>query len=395
MQLLWGLRRAGLFRLGQRPRFDIWVVVVTQFGMSLAFNFMAVFLPFYVTHISGLDQRAALIWVGVIMSIASVSAALTSPFWGAMTDRWSPKALFDKGLFSHFALITLMAFTKSLPLLAVFRFLQGLFGGISTIGLVIVSVLAVPADVPRWMGVFQSAITLGQIVGPPLGALAAAYLGFRAAFLLTSLLIGASLALSFFWLSPIPPQPGRGQRAAASRPAVLFAWLVGMAATMQIVFLPSVLPALLGEMQVTGQGALLSAGVVIMASGVTATAGTYLFGRVAAKVSTQRLIVLVGVGGSLTVLLLGLTRDPWSFTLVRMCQAGLISAILPLTFSLFAQQGGGTIGTLNSSRFAGNAIGPLAGTLLLSYGSPLLLYGVLAAFTLTVLLAFWGLAEVS
>jgi MFS family permease len=132
-----------------------------------------------------------------------------------------------------------------------------------------------------------------------------------------------------------------------------------------------------------------------MASGVTATAGTYLFGRVAAKVSTQRLIVLVGVGGSLTVLLLGLTRDPWSFTLVRMCQAGLISAILPLTFSLFAQQGGGTIGTLNSSRFAGNAIGPLAGTLLLSYGSPLLLYGVLAAFTLTVLLAFWGLAEVS
>ncbi|MEJ2101122.1 MAG: MFS transporter [Desulfobacterales bacterium] len=73
------------------------------------------------------------------MGATSFAAALASTFWGSLATRFSPKKLYMRGLLSHALIILLMGYVSSLPVLLVLRIVQGIMGGISTVGLVIVS----------------------------------------------------------------------------------------------------------------------------------------------------------------------------------------------------------------------------------------------------------------
>ncbi len=85
--------------------------------MSFSFNFVMVFLPFFVHDISLYSSQETLIWVGFILGAPSFAAALTSTFWGSLASRLSPKTLFIGGLSSHTVIILLMGFISSLPVL--------------------------------------------------------------------------------------------------------------------------------------------------------------------------------------------------------------------------------------------------------------------------------------
>src|SRR3990170_5040463 len=177
---------------------------------------MFVFLPFYVHDISPYDEAATLRWTGLIMSGASLMATWVSPLWGAMTARQSPKRLFERAILSHGVALALMGLTTNLPLLFVLRLAQGFLGGLSTIGIIIVSAASPPNDLTRNMGVYQASMTMGQLLGPPIGAFTASVFGYRAAFLITAALVGGIYVFAWRHLSPIPPQ--RAEKARTTFP---------------------------------------------------------------------------------------------------------------------------------------------------------------------------------
>jgi MFS family permease len=79
----------------------------------------------------------------------------------------------------------------------------------------------------------------------------------------------------------------------------------------------------------------------------------------------------------------------FSFTLIRMLQMGVIAAVFPMILAVFASGvGGGTLGFLNSARFAGNAIGPFMATFVVAYSNLLTLYLIITGLTLVALTAF-------
>ena len=368
---------------------DIWIVICTQFGISISFNFMVVFLPFYIASVSHADRETTLLWVGIITSAAPLMAAIGSPFWGGLTARVSPKRIMENGLLSHTFWVGLVGFVSSLPLLLLIRLVHGFLGGISTIGMIILSALARRAELPRYLGLFHTAITLGQIVGPPIGALAAVTFGYRAAFLLASAMLFGNFLVANRILAPVPPQPREVGASGEPRPAAFAGWGVGLMATVHISFLPSVLPELLQGMAVRGDRALLSAGGVVMASGVAASLGALLVSRLTFWFSTDRLILATGLLSSLALVGMSWARDPWVFTALRMIETGCISATIPLLFSLFAGKGQGrTIGALNASRFAGNALGPILATTILARSTPSMLYSAIAGLTLVSMMSF-------
>jgi hypothetical protein len=78
------------------------------------------------------------------------------------------------------------------------------------------------------------------------------------------------------------------------------------------------------------------------------------------------------------------------FTALRVLQTGLIAGVIPIVFAQVTEGApGARIGLMNTSRFSGNAAGPLLATLFFAHLSPLLLYGLLAALTLASLAAFY------
>jgi len=120
-----------------------------------------VFLPFFIHDISPYSSQDTLIWLGFIMGAPGFAAALASTFWGSLTSRLSPKLLFMRRLLSHAVIILLMGFVSSLPVLLILRLVQGILGGISTVGLIIVSSSSSREWASRDIGLFQNSMTLG------------------------------------------------------------------------------------------------------------------------------------------------------------------------------------------------------------------------------------------
>jgi MFS family permease len=245
-------------------------------------------------------------------------------------------------------------------------------GGISTVGLIIISSSSSREWASRDMGLYQNSMTLGQLIGPPIGALAATTLGYSGAFTVASAFVFMTLAFCFFYVKEYPHESREAP--AFTKHAVnrktLIGWGLSFTATVQLMFLPSVLPNVFRDFHIEESMAVRSAGLLVMLYTATAMAGTFLLCRLAGRVKTNRLIIAVGLLGVVLQCLLAASSAITSFVAVRMLQTAMIAAVMPLVFSSFAADlDGRVIGFLNSSRFAGNALGPMIATSVLAFSS--------------------------
>jgi DHA1 family multidrug resistance protein-like MFS transporter len=358
--------------MNQRSYRNVFFISASQFGMAFSFNFVMVFLPFFIHDFSHYSSQETLIWVGFVMGAPSFAAALASTFWGSLASRFSPKKLYMRGLLSHAVIILLMGYVSSLPVLLVLRIVQGMMGGISTVGLVIVSSSSTREWAARDIGLFQNAMTLGQLIGPPIGALAATTLGYKGAFISASAFIFVTTVFCFFYVKESPAEskdPIAPARHSMNK-KTLMGWGLCFTATVQLMFLPSVLPNVFQGFHMEESMAIKSAGLVVMLYTATAMAGTFLLCRLTTRVTSHRLIIAVGIMGTVLQFLLSVTPGLTSFVAVRMLQTAMVAAVMPLVFSSFASDlDGKVIGFLNSSRFAGNALGPMIGTSVLAFSN--------------------------
>lgn len=366
-------------------------ISLSQFGMAFSVNFIMVMMPFYIFRVSPYSAEETLLWVGLIMGSSHFVVMIASNFWGVLTSRFSPKLLFLRGMIANILLFLLMGFTTNLHLLLLLRIIQGVFGGISTVGLIIISHSSSREKISADIGFFQTFQTLGHLVGPPIGALAASLLGYRGAFISASVFLLVVLIYCYLTLTDIPLQPKRERffgRETLNRHTI-FAWILCFTAMVQLMFLPSVLPHVFESFNIEKASALKLAGLVIMLYTITATGGTFFWSRYFGRIGREKAIVILVISGTLAQALLSLSRGVVDFTVIRMVQTGLIAATVPLVLSIFAaERQGGLIGFLNSARFAGNAFGPMIGTSILAVSSLTSLYLFVSVLTLVALFAF-------
>ncbi len=369
---------------------DARLVAFAQFVAAFSWNYVYVFLPFYILRISPHDRETTLLWTGLILGVTGMASTLFAPIWGGMASRVSPKALYEVGLLIQVVLFACFALTTSLPVLFLLRMAIGMVGGTSTMGLILISAASDHERITSNVGLFQSAMTLGQITGPFVGAFAADLLGFAPTFLLGS----AVLLVPFFavrlkvpWVERLSPRP---PAVPITRRRFVAGWLVCFTATLQLVFLPSVLPEILPALGVPGAAAVRVAGAIVFAYGLAAAAGAVVVSRAAGRFGRRRTVLVAGGLASLFQVALWLPASVGLFTALRVMQTGLIAGVIPIVFAQIAAGApGARIGLINTSRFSGNAAGPLLATLFFAHFSPLLLYGTLAALTVVSLAAFY------
>jgi DHA1 family multidrug resistance protein-like MFS transporter len=377
--------------MNQRNYRNVLFISFAQFGMAFSFNFVVIFLPFFIYDISPFSSRDTLLWLGFIMGAPSFVAAFASTYWGSLASRISPKLLFMRGLLSHAVIILLMGFVSSLPVLLALRIVQGLLGGVSTIGLIMVSSSSSREWTSRDIGLYQNSMTLGHLIGPPLGALAATMLGYQNAFISGSALVLVTLGFCFFYVKEFAQksrQPSSFTKHVMNK-KILVGWGLCFTATVQLMFLPSVLPNVFRGFHMEESMAVKSAGLVVMLYTATAMAGIFLLCRLAGRFTSHRLIIIAGSLGTVFQFLLSVSPGFASFVAVRMIQTAMIAAVIPLVFSSFISDlDGRVIGFLNSSRFAGNALGPMIATSVLAFSSLNWLYLSVGCMGLLSLLSY-------
>ena len=375
----------------QESRRNLILISFSQFGAAFSFNFINIFLPFYIFKISPYSFQETLLWEGAIIGSSGIVTALTSTFWGSLTHRFSPKVLYLRAMVIHALMFLLMGFTTNLHLLLILRILQGMVGGTSTIGLIIISSSSMEERISFDLGVYQSSITLGQLIGPPLGSFAAVLLGFKGAFVGASIVLFASFLFCWFYVADVPqlPKEERAFGLANIDKRIMIGWMLCFIAQIQLMFLPSVLPNVFEKFNVNQTKALKLAGTVVMFYTATAMIGTYFWSWLSRRVGLYRMILFLLALGILFQSLLTLAKGVVDFTIIRMTQTGLVAATIPLVLSIFAKESSGTIiGFLNSSRFTGNALGPIIATSILAFSNLSVLYLFISGLTLLTLLSF-------
>jgi len=375
----------------EASRRNLLFMCFSQFGSAFSSNFIQVFLPFYILKISPYSPQVTLLWIGAIIGSSSLCAAATATFWGSLTHRLPPKLLYLRALAVNTVAFFLMGFTTELHVLLILRMLLGLSTGSSTIGLIIVSSSSPKERVAADIGLFQSSMTLGQLLGPLLGSLAAALLGYRGAFVSASAIVFASTLFCYLYVTDVPRLPK--QEKASGRPVIdrrlLMGWLLCFIAMVQLTFLPSVLPNVFETFGTERTVALKMAGTVVMLYTATAMIGTIVWSRLSIKVGLYRMVIFLFVLGIVFQSALAFGQGIVGFTVIRMLQTGAVAATFPLVISMFASASkGGIIGFLNSARFAGNALGPIIATSVLAVSNLTSVYLFISAISLLVFLGF-------
>jgi MFS family permease len=145
----------------------------------------------------------------------------------------------------------------------------------------------------------------------------------------------------------------------------------------------------LENFQLKEERALSYAGIIMTAYTITAIFGNFMINNFVPRTKLRRVILYIGLSGAFLQAIMYFGKGVVSFTLIRMLQTGVIAAVFPMILSVFATGvGGGTLGFLNSARFAGNAIGPLMATSVVAYSNLLTLYLLISGLTLIPLAGF-------
>ena len=355
-----------------------------MFFGSFAWSFVFVSLPFHIQRISTADPAATLRWTGWILGITSLVTVATAPVWGRYAARGNPKACYVAVEALQGLGFFVMALASTLPELFFARLLLGAMGAASTLAFIMAGRTPESGDVRRRVATLQSASTVGQVIGPLVGAIAAARLGIRGSFVLGgAILLGCATLVH--WAVPRPSQASRASTTDERvRPREIAAVaLIVLGGSIQVFFFTATLPHVLTGFGVDAARTLEVGGMLIFVSGVAAALGALAVPRLGELLPERRVVAALLVTSSLCLAAFATADSVWLYGGLRFLQVLSIAPVFPLVVARIAQHAGGAaVGVINSARIGAGFVGPVVATTLLAWTSPGVLYGLLAAIGL-------------
>jgi MFS family permease len=307
---------------------------------------------------------------------------MTAPLWGRLAERGDPKRFYVIVQWLQGIAFFGTAVARTLPELFFCRLVLGVTGAASTFAFIGAGRLRDPKEVRREIAAMQSAMTVGQVIGPLVGAIAAVRLGFRESFVVGGLVLIAC-GLLVAW--GVPSKEAGQVKPGVTRPparwtSVLAVSMLVLGGSTQVFFLTSILPQVLPPLGVPTDRTLEVGGMLIFASGVAAALGSLAVPRLSDWLPERTLITVLLVVSSVALGAFALAGSVWSYGTLRFVQVLCIAPLFPIVVARIAQSAGGAaIGVINSARIGAAFVGPVVATTLLAVAPPLVLYLVLAA----------------
>lgn len=140
------------------------VIFFTVFIYLLGFGMIIPVLPILSTHYGATPFQA-----GLLMSIYSLMQFLFAPFWGKLSDKYGRRPILMYCLLGEALSYLVLAFSRSLEMLFVARFLTGFFGASISTASAYISDVTTPQERSKGMALIGAAFGLGFLFGPAIG----------------------------------------------------------------------------------------------------------------------------------------------------------------------------------------------------------------------------------
>jgi DHA1 family multidrug resistance protein-like MFS transporter len=340
------------------------------------------------------------LWSGVLMGVASLTAALAGPHWGAIADRHGRKPMVERVMGVFFIIMVCMGFVTDVYQLLVLRILQGAFGGFTAAALALVTSIAPPQEIAFTLGVYQTAMIAGGAFGPMLGGIISDHFGYRQAFIVFGLLCLLSLIIIHFAVTERFVAIKQTERQSVTKQIRDVISLPGLGIILIAQFLVqfsimNIAPVLPLYVQSLAPGLVYiasTAGAIIAVSGLTSALASAVMGTMSKRFSHRNILLVAAAFSAIffaaqamsgNVLMLGAMRGLSGFCLGAMLPT--INAVIYLLIP--AEKRGVAFGVTSGAMQMGNVLGPLTGgAIALYFGIPAVFWFTAAIF---IILAVW------
>ena len=176
-------------RLFRTPAFTLALVTLTLFTDMAVYDLVIPFLPQYAgPWLSGESE------LGLLFGTYALALLASLPFTGRITDRYTPRRALLLGCAGLLATLLLYSLANGRILLFAARMIQGVSGGITwTAGLAQLASIFPVDQRGKSLGVAMTGMSLGTLVGPPLGGILFDSLGGRWPFILVAIWVSLLL----------------------------------------------------------------------------------------------------------------------------------------------------------------------------------------------------------
>jgi len=298
-------------------------VTAASFIGFTGFTLVMPFLPLYFQQLGVSDVGDIAMWSGLSLGVTPALAALLSPVWGRLADRYGRKILVERSLVSFIFVMGATAYVTRPWQLFALRVVQGLFAGYGSLAVTMAADSAPREKTAYAIGFVQTAQRLGPAIGPVVGGVVAQMVGLRNAFLVTAGFYVCALVVVFFIYdergAPHTRQAGASDRVPFRNVLAFenFILLLGVVFGLQFIdrsFGP-VLPLFVAELGTPAARVPIVAGVLFSIMAGAGAIGHHICGKLLRRASARRVIATSVAGGSIGALIYALAGSPWLLVL--------------------------------------------------------------------------------
>jgi len=149
---------------------DIIPMYISTFIDIIGYSILIPFLPQFSS-----DYGASLLQVGLLLSANSLFSLFGNIMWGSLSDKFGRKPILLICQAGTLAGFLILAFSTNLTMLFISRIVDGIFGGNYPIAKAVVGDVVPPIDRSKEMANIGLAWTIGNMIGPGIGALLARF----------------------------------------------------------------------------------------------------------------------------------------------------------------------------------------------------------------------------
>ena len=349
---------------------------VAWFGSFLtgaSISLVVPFMPIFVEQL-GIEGDQVAFYAGLAISVSAVSAALVSPIWGILADKYGRKPMMIRAGLAMTITMGGLAFVPNIYWLIFLRLLNGVFTGFVPNATALIA-SQVPKDKSGYaLGTLSTGVVAGTLTGPFVGGLVAEIFGIRNVFLLIGGFLFLAALLTIFFIKedfqPIAKEkaiPTKELLGSIKHSHLLISLFL---TTFVIQFsAQSIGPILALYVRDLGQNEnlLFVSGLIVSSMGFSSMMSAGVMGKLGDKLGNHRLLILAQMYSVIIYLLCASATSPLELGLYRFLfglgTGALIPGINALLSKMTPKAGISRIFAFNQVFFyLGGVVGPMTGS---------------------------------
>ena len=384
---------------------NVWIITASMTVLAICYTMIIPFLPIYLLEL-GVPKEDVALWSGLVFGITFLIAGIMAPIWGKIADNKGKKRMALRAGFAIAVSYVLIGMVSNEYELLLGRAFVGFANGFYPAAMTMVSLSVDEKQVGRALGIFQTGLILGNVVGPFLGGAIESIVGMRPVFYVSGIaVLIATLAVLFFVKEPKLQSAGDAGKAQSAQPnkstslredfkavreqpvLVRLLWIFFF---MQcaIMMLQPILSLYVGDMQGTMEGAAIISGTILSIGGLAGSLTTNLWVRLGEHRGYFRTISYCMLGSGVVLLLQSLPVGIWWFGVLQVLIGSCIVGINPslsaaVTLNTDPSFRGRMFGMTTTAQQFGSMVGPVFASIVSTY------IGISYVFSITGLLLLY------